>query len=89
MATNSEVYNYKGQSERLLARVRSSSLPEENKHSLESFHHYLIANGISTGRAWKYLFEAFKLALLCNKPFANFVKSDVVDIVHQIESNEE
>ena len=89
MATNSEVYNYEGQSERLLARVRASSLPEENKHSLESFHRYLVANGISAGRAWKYLFEAFKLALLCNKRFVDFVKSDVIDIVHQIESNKE
>ena len=87
MATNIEVYNYEGQIERLLARVKSSSLVEENKQSLQGFHRYLIANGLSTARTCKYLLEAFRLSKLGAKPFVDFDKADVTDMVVHIETN--
>ena len=88
MATNIEVYNYEGQIERLLARVKSSSLVEENKQALQGFHRYLIANGLSTARTCKYLLEAFRLSQLSPKPFIDFSKADVTDMVVHIETND-
>jgi len=75
VATNIEVYDYEGQIERLLARVKSSSLVEENKQALLGFYRYLIANGLSTARTCKYLLEAFRLSQLGAKPFVDFDKA--------------
>jgi len=81
------IYKYDRRIDRILERIKYSSICEEDKRLLYQFHRECVISGLSKARITKYLGTLERIARWLNKPFLKVEKEDVMAFVQRIESN--
>ncbi|MCW4017785.1 MAG: site-specific integrase [Candidatus Bathyarchaeota archaeon] len=86
MAYKVEIYHYERKISRALDRVSLSSLNRKNRAAILGFYDDLLCKGLSNARVLKYINTLESLARLLGKPFEEAAKSDIADLLRQIET---
>lgn len=80
-----EVYCYNRVIERVLNRIRNSSIDKESKQKIFEFYQECILRGYSKARVIIYLRNLEKIAKDLGKPFSVVKKNDVVRLITKLE----
>jgi site-specific recombinase XerD len=83
-----KIYNYERTLNRLLEKIRSSSLDRKSKTQLLEFYHECLAQGLSFARIIKYLDTLERIGRALGKPFEKAAKSDILEFVRKIEQKD-
>jgi len=80
-----DIHNLKRRLEGTLAKVKNSSICEENKKAIFDFHNFCFSEGIGAGKVQRYVFDLEKIANLLKKDFDKCNRQDIQNVVGLIE----
>ena len=73
----------------MLERVRSSQeIQDKNRKHLLEFYEYCITDGISICKTERYLYDAFRIAIMLGKDMKRATKEDIRKMVVEVERKE-
>jgi integrase/ribosomal protein L40E len=84
MARSSDIHDYQSRLDSVLRRLESEQLILDNKKAILRFKEQLEAEGISTGRIFKYVWTLRNISKWLGKPFKQATKEDIVKLVAKI-----
>lgn len=87
MNFKNRIYNYDGRINRILDRIQSSDLYEDNRKELLNFYRECVLQSLSKARISKYLDTLQRIVKWLDKPLQEVKKEDIIDLVHKIERN--
>lgn len=79
------LYNFDNEIEREIEKIQKSSICKLNKELILKFYNWILAEGLSKSRQYKYLFTLRKISEHKNKPFPEWDKEDIIEILAFLE----
>ena len=87
MARNADIHDYESRLNSVLERLEEDKkIIKKNKEDILRFKEQLEAEGISSGRIFKYIWTLRNLSEWLRKPFEKATKEDVVKLVARVNS---
>lgn len=80
-----EIYPYGRRIERLLVRIKNSSIDAATKKSILEFYYDSLTRGLTKARLVKYLYILLRITTLLKKPVAKTTKSDISNFILKLE----
>lgn len=70
-----------------IKKLENSQICKENQKLILKFHKWILAEGLSKARQYKYLINLRKISEWNNKPFTKWSEEDIIDILAFLENN--
>lgn len=83
-----DIHNYSRRLRREERLLKKSEICEENKELILRFAKELKASGISDARILRYMQTLRKISSIANKPFTEWGRDELVEVLRFIESND-
>ncbi len=85
MRNKLEIYDYNRRISTILERIKSSQMDKNNKFLIIDFYRELLTRDLSKGRVFKYLYTLHNITKILKKPFAKITKSDIAELIRELE----
>lgn len=81
-----DIHKYQRQLDRTIENIKKSNLiNEENKQTILGFYRFCLTDGISAGKVLRYIDDAYKLAKWVKKDLPELTKTDMEEVIIQLD----
>ncbi|MEK6898379.1 MAG: tyrosine-type recombinase/integrase [Nanoarchaeota archaeon] len=80
-----DIYNVQQRLDSVSAKIKKSSMPEQNKEKILEFANYCLANSVGKNKTSRYLYDLHNISIWLNKKFEDTTKKDIEKIMVKIQ----
>lgn len=80
-----DLYNTEQRLKSILAKIKSSSISDENKKKLVEFTNHCLADTVGKNKMSRYLYDLLNISLWLNKEFNDATKQDIEKVLYKLQ----